>query len=221
MKILIISPDGLREARFGGGTIARHVANGDEVFWCVVTQGYSPPWSEETLQAAKRQINNVQKVYGIQKVYRLGFPTVKLNTIPYIDLSSALQRVVDEVRPEIIYTSPRNDINQDHRIVHNCTLVAARPLPGSSVKRIASYEIGPTSRYGIPSGAGGVFTPNLFIDITPFLEKKLEAMACYETELHEMPHPRSLDSLRLLAQERGLSVGLKAAECFNLIREII
>lgn len=220
MKILIISAHPDDETIGAGGTIARHVANGDEVFWCVVTQAYSPPWPEETLKAAKRQIEDVRKIYGIQKVYRLGFPTVKLNTIPYIDLSSALQKVVDDVKPEVIYTTPRDDINQDHRIVHDCTLVAARPLPDSPVKRIASYEIGPTSRYGIPSGAG-LFTPNLFVDITPFLEKKLEAMACYEMELHKMPHPRSLEGLRLLAHERGLSVGLKAAECFNLIREII
>jgi len=220
MKVLIISAHPDDETIGAGGTIARHIFHEDDVFWCVVTQGYSPPWSEETLIAAKHQIEAVRKIYGIQKVYRLGFPTVKLNTVPYIDLSSALQKVVDEVRPEIIYTTPRDDVNQDHRIVHDCSLVAARPLPGSSVKRILSYEIGPTSRYGIASGAS-VFNPNLFVDISEFLDKKIEAMACYETELHELPHPRSLEGLRLLAKERGLSVGLKAAECFNLIREII
>jgi len=59
------------------------------------------------------------------------------------------------------------------------------------------------------------------VDVADFLDKKLEAMKCYETELRELPHPRSLAGLELVARERGMSVGLKAAECFQLVREIV
>jgi LmbE family N-acetylglucosaminyl deacetylase len=94
-------------------------------------------------------------------------------------------------------------------------LVAARPLPGSPVRRLLSYEAGPTARYGhLP------FVPNVYVDIAAFLGKKLEAIKCYRTELREPPHPRSLAGLELIAWERGQSVGLKAAECFQLIREV-
>jgi N-acetylglucosamine malate deacetylase 1 len=219
MRVLVISAHPDDETIGAGGTIARHVASGDEVSWCIVTQAYSPPWSEEALAAAQLQIEEVQQILGFRKVFRLGFPTVKLNTVPYIDMTSALQSVVDDVVPEIVYTTPRNDINQDHRIVYESTLVATRPLPGCSVQRLLCYEISPTSRFGIPSGSVG-FNPTVFVDIAPYLEQKLAAMACYRTELREFPHPRSIGALSLLAQERGLSVGLKAVECFELIREI-
>jgi LmbE family N-acetylglucosaminyl deacetylase len=108
----------------------------------------------------------------------------------------------------------------DHRIVYDCTLVATRPLPGSSVRRILSYEIGYTNHFGIPSGASK-FAPNVFVDIAPYLEQKLTAMQYYETELRESPHPRSIEGISLLAKERGLGVGLEAAECFELVREML
>lgn len=220
MRVLVISAHPDDETIGVGGTLLRYVAEGHEVFWCIVTQGYSPPWTPKSLEAAQIQINSVSQMMGFKQVFRLGFPTVKLNTVSYIELSSALQKVVDEVKPEVVYTTPRHDINQDHRIVFDCTLVATRPLPGCSVRRLLSYEISPTTRFGLPSG-GESFTPNVYVDISDFLEKKIQIMSLYETELREYPHPRSLDGLRLLAQERGFGVGLRAAECFELIRELM
>jgi len=124
--------------------------------------------------------------------------------------------VIDDARPDIVYTTPYCDVNLDHRIVCEATIVATRPLPGSTVKRLLSYEITPTTRFGLQP-----FAPNVYVDISAFLDKKLKAMECYRTELREFPRPRSLKGLELLARERGLSVGLQAAECFHLIRDIM
>jgi LmbE family N-acetylglucosaminyl deacetylase len=215
MRILVIAPHPDDEVIGAGGTIARHVADGDDVSLCIVTQGYSPPWPEDTVETARRQVEAAGKVLAIKGTFFLGFPTVKLNSVPNADLTSALQKVVDQIRPEIVYTSSAHDVNQDHRIVFEATLVAARPLPGSPVRRLLSCEAGPTARYGhLP------FVPNVYVDIAAFLSKKLEAMRCYDTQLREPPHPRSLEGLELIARERGLGVGLKAAECFHLVREI-
>jgi len=220
VKVLVISAHPDDEVIGAGGTIARHVDHGDEVYWCVVTQGYDPPWSEEYLARARQQVYDVKRVLGIEGVFFCGFPTVKLNTVPYIEVSAALENIVSQVQPEIVYTTPRDDINKDHRIVYECTLVATRPLPGSSIRRLLSYELGPSSRQGLVSG-GCSFVPNVFVDISEYIDKKLEAMSYYKTELREYPHPRSLEGLRLIAEERGLSVGLKAAEAFNLVREVV
>lgn len=220
MKVLVISAHPDDEVIAAGGTIARHVDHGDVVYWCVVTQAYNPPWSKEYLETARQQAYDVKKVLGIQEVCFCGFPTVKLNTVPYVEISSALQGVVDQVQPEVVYTTPGNDINLDHRIVYECTLVATRPLPGSTVRRLLSYEIGPSLRQGLASGESG-FVSNVFVDISQYMDKKLEAMSCYESELQEYPHPRSLEGLRIIAEERGLGVGLKAVECFRLIRELV
>jgi N-acetylglucosamine malate deacetylase 1 len=141
---------------------------------------------------------------------------VKLNTIPTIALATALQRVVDRVRPEVVYMPAADDVNEDHRVMHHAGLVAVRPLPGSSVRRVLAYEIVTTARFGVHG-----FTPTVFVDITATLARKLEAMACYETELRSLPHPRSLEALELFARERGVSVGMGAAEHFQLVREML
>jgi LmbE family N-acetylglucosaminyl deacetylase len=220
VRVLVVAAHPDDETIGAGGTIARHVAQGDQVYWGIVTQGYEPFRTERELAAARAQVIDVQRVLGIKEVFFCGLPTVKLNTVPYRTLSSALQRIIDEVHPGIVYTTPPSDINQDHRLVYDSTLVATRPLPGCSVRRLLSYEIGPTARFGLPAGSSA-FEPNVFVDISAHLDKKLEAMRCYRTQLREPPHPRSLEGLRLLAEERGLSVGLRAAECFRLVRELL
>jgi len=220
LKALVIAPHPDDETIGAGGVIARHIVLGDEISWCVVTQGYTPQWSEDTLAKVPQQINAVQKHYGFKNVYRLGFPTVKLNTVPHIELCNALQNVIGEIKPDIVYTTSRNDTNLDHRIVYDCTVVATRPLPGNCVHRVLSYEIGYTNHFGAPSGTC-MFQPNIFVDISKYLDKKLSAMKIYETELRPSPHPRNIDGLRILAQERGLCVGYEAAECFELVRELM
>lgn len=219
MRVLAISAHPDDETIGAGGTLLRHIADGDEVHWAVCTQPHEPAWSQDDIAKAHAQVDAVREAYGMASVRRLGFPTVKLNTVAYMDLSSALTKVVQEVQPEVVYTLPRGDINLDHRLVHDCSLVACRPLPGTSVKRVLAYEIGPTTRYGHPSGCEP-FRPTVFVDIADQLKRKLEIMGLYVTEVREMPHPRSLDGLELIAKERGLSVGLEAAEAFELVREV-
>lgn len=218
-RVLVISAHPDDETIGAGGTLLRHVANGDEVHWAVCTQPHRPTWDDGFIAQAAKQVDEVSKAYGMASVHRLGFPTVMLNTVAYMDLSSALTTVVREVEPEVVYTLPRADLNQDHRIVFDCSLVAVRPLPGGSVRRVLSYEIGPTTRYGLPAGAEP-FRPTFFVDISDYLSRKLEIMNLYIDELRPFPHPRSLDGLALIAKERGLSVGLAAAEAFELIREL-
>jgi len=219
MRVLVISAHPDDETIGAGGTILRHIAAGDEVFWAVVTKGHTPQWSDEVIEKARRQVEVVGKMYGFSKIFSLGFPTVRLNTVPNSELTNALQKVVDEVRPNVVYTTPANDINQDHRIVFDATLVATRPMPGSTVERVLSYEIGTTSGYGQPSGSMG-FRPTVFVDVSAFLARKLEIMKVYQTELKDFPHPRSVEGLEVIAKSRGLSVGLAAAESFELVREI-
>ncbi len=220
MKVLVVAPHPDDETIGAGGALFRHIAQGDDVFWCVVTQNYPPNWSEDKRKRSLEQIAEVQKIYGFQAVFRLGFPTVKLNTVPHIDLCTALQDVVHQCKPDIVYTSSRNDPNLDHRIVHDCTLVAVRPLPGNSVRRVLCYEIGYTQYFGLHSGASA-FQPNVFVDITPYIEQKLAVMDCFKTQLCQAPHPRTVEGIRLLSRSRGLSVCCEYAECFELVRELL
>lgn len=215
-KVLVVSAHPDDETIGAGGTLLRHKDAGDEISWCVVTQAYTPDWSEELIARFRRQAERVAQHLGVKTVEFCGFPTVKLNTVPAMQLGSALQRIVQAVQPEVVYLPPPADINTDHVIVHQAALVATRPLPGTSVRRVLAYEIAPTSRFGVTG-----FQPTVYVDITDYLDRKLEMMSIYESEVKAYPHPRSLEALRAFAVERGLGVGVGAAECFQLIRELV
>ena len=57
--------------------------------------------------------------------------------------------------------------------------------------------------------------------MTETLEAKVEGMECYRSESTEFPHPRSAEALRALGTLRGSNVGMKKAEAFMILREVI
>ena len=63
------------------------------------------------------------------------------------------------------------------------------------------------------------FQPNVFVDISPYLEKKLDLLRIYASELGEFPFPRSEKAIRALVQFRGSSSGFENAEGFELLLE--
>ena len=200
-----------------GGTIARYVKEGKEIYLCVVTKVYLPDWSKEYLENREREIKKANGVLGIKKAFFLDFPAVKLDTVPQKELNDAILRVVNEVRPQVVYIPHMGDLNRDHRLVFEASLVAARPVHGS-VKSIFAYETLSTTEWGRMLAP---FVPNVYVDITETFAKKLEAMGAYESELRLYPHPRSPEIVRALAQKRGSEAGVKLAEAFMLVRQLI
>ena len=65
------------------------------------------------------------------------------------------------------------------------------------------------------------FSPNTFVDITNQLEKKIDAVNAYASELRKKPHPRSVEGVRTLAALRGMQVMRTYAEGFIQVRGII
>lgn len=217
MKILVIAPHPDDEVLGCGGTIAKHTKEGDEVYLCIVTKAYTPDWSEEFMKSRPKEIEKANKILGIKKTYFLDYPTVKLDTIPLKELIEAISKVVNEVKPEIVYIPHKGDINKDHRLVFEASLVAIRPI-NHKIRRILSYETLSETEWGRPLEP---FIPNLYIDISETFEKKIGAMKAYESELRQYPHPRSLEIIEALAKKRGSEIGVNFAEAFMLVREII
>ncbi|MCH8864912.1 MAG: PIG-L family deacetylase [Chloroflexi bacterium] len=219
-RVLVIAPHPDDEVLGCGGTIAGHVAAGDEVHLCVVTRAYPPEWTEEVIRIKRQEVNEASGILGIKETSFLDLPTVKLDTLPQKELNNAIARVVDAVKPDVVYLPHKGDLNRDHRLVFEAALVALRPLEGNTVSRILCYETLSETEWGIPD-VESVFIPNVYLDIANTLETKLAAMSAYASELKEYPHPRSLEMLKVLAQKRGSEAGIAAAEAFMLVREIM
>src|SRR3989338_5266441 len=218
MKILVIAPHGDDEALGAGGVLTKHARAGDTLYRCIVTKTYPPEWPTSFQKEREREIARSGEILHITKTFSLGFPTVKLDTIPQKELNDRLSEIVKEVRPDVVYTTSGADLNPDHRLVFEAALVATRPVPGSPVKKLLSYEVVSETEWG---RALGVFCPNYYVRLdAEYMRKKVVAMQAYASELRPFPHPRSLETLEALAKLRGSEIGEELAEAFTLIRGI-
>jgi LmbE family N-acetylglucosaminyl deacetylase len=211
MKILIVAPHPDDEVIGCGGTITRHVVEGDKVFLLVMTQIYSPEWNIGEMVTRKNEVFAASKTLGIKKVFFAGLPTAKLNTVPTITLVNKIREIVEKIKPEIIYLPPQKDLNTDHTLVFNACLIALKS--NNSLKKVFSYEVPTIFRFKN-------IDVTYYVDISKFFKKKILAIKKYKSELKKYPHPRSLKGLSILAQERGLAIAVKYAEAFSIIREI-
>lgn len=219
MKILVIAPHPDDEVLGCGGTIKKHINSGDEVYLCEVTKSYTPDWTEEYVAQEMKEIEDSSKFLGIKKTFLLDLPAVKLDIFGQKKLNDLLSEIIQKVKPEILYIPFYGDINSDHRLVSHACLVAARPKPGSFIKKVLAYEVLSETEWGPP--AFEKFEPNTYIDISSTIEEKLKALSFYKSQLALYPHPRSLEATEILAKKRGAEAGLHCAESFMILREII
>jgi LmbE family N-acetylglucosaminyl deacetylase len=215
-KVLIVVPHPDDEVLGCGGTIARHASHGDRIEQVIMTKVSRPYWSEEEI---KEDTLKAGGVLGITKTHFWDMPAVRLDTVPQKELNDSLITLIEELKPDIVYIPHIGDINKDHRLIAEAVMVAVRPKPGCSIKKVLAYETLSETEWSAPV-ASNAFIPTAYVDITDTLETKLKAMNVYEKELREFPHPRSLEAISNLAALRGSHVGVKAAEAFMLIREI-
>lgn len=216
MKILAIAPHPDDEVLGCGGTLLKYSKEGDEIYLCVATKAYAPDWPEEFLKNRPKEIEKAGRILNIKKTYFLDFHTVKLDTVPQKELIGRLSDCINEIKPDMLYIPHRGDLHKDHRLIFEACLVAARPL-NHRIKSILSYETLSETGWG---QAIEPFVPNVYVDVSEFFGKKIEAMKAYGSELRQFPHPRSLEAIEALAKKRGSEAGAMFAEAFVLIREI-
>lgn len=221
MKILAIAPHPDDEVLGCGGTIKKHAESGDEVYLCIATKPYTPDWTQEYIENKKEEIKASNEVLGIKGTFFLDLPTVKLDTVEQKKINDLISDCVKKVNPEIVFIPFFGDVNKDHKLVSEAAIVAVRPKPDLQIKKVYFYEVLSETEWAKPAQKiEEVFIPNVYEDIEKFIEFKKEAMACYKSELKEYPHPRSLKGIDILAQKRGMEVGIKYAEAFMLLRDI-
>jgi LmbE family N-acetylglucosaminyl deacetylase len=220
MSVLIIAAHPDDEVLGCGGVIARHVAQGETVHVLVATKGIPEIFSAEQTRQTRMELDAARRVLGYSEVHYLDFPAPKLDSVPGHELADGIKHVISRVQAETVYLPHGGDIHGDHRAVYTASLVAARPIGDCPVKRLLCYETLSETEWSPPTG-NDAFIPTVFIDIADYLDKKLEAIACYRSQVKEPPHPRSPQIIKALAQFRGSTVNLFAAEAFSLVRETI
>ena len=216
---LIIAPHLDDEVLGVGGCMARWAREGRSVHVAVVTRGRPPLYTDQEESLCREEAALAHQRLGVAATWYLDLPAAELDTLPQRELNASIQELVRSCQPEELYLPFLGDVHLDHQLVFRSALVAARPSPAGYPRQLFAYETLSETNWNAPF-LTPAFTPNHYVDITGFLEAKLAAMSCYRSQVREPPHERSLDSIRALAQLRGATVGLGAAEAFITIRTV-
>jgi len=219
MKVLIIAPHPDDEIIGVGGTIAKRVKEGHEVYVCIVTKGMQPLFDEKFIEQGREECVKADKMLGVKETIFLDLPAVMLETIPRYELNGKISEVVQKIQPDEIYIPHRGDMQIDHQMVTDAAMVAVRPKYKHVISRVYSYETLSETGWNIPNTVNE-FIPTVYEDISNYVDLKLDSMSTFESQLSDFPNARSLQAIKSLAEFRGATVNCKAAEAFCLIREI-
>lgn len=208
-----------------GGTIAKRVKNGDIAYAVILGEGQTSRWNnresadmnavenlhEDTLEAAKE--------VGYKSVFFENLPDNRFDQVDLLDVVKIIEKYVERIKPDVIYTHHHGDLNVDHQVTYNAVLTGTRPIHEDAVKEIYTFETLSSTEWNFTYKEQS-FCPNVFVDISDELQEKKNAMHCYRSELCQFPHPRSIEGIDSLARIRGTIVGCAAAEAFYLVRKV-
>ncbi len=214
-RVLVIAAHPDDELLGCGGTVALHTQRGDAVVSVIACEGESLRYGPGGVGQADH-MRRAAETLGVRDVRQLGFPDQRLDTITLTELISPIEQVVREIRPSIVYGQYGGDVNRDHELLFKALLVATRPTE-PYIETVYAFDTASSTEWGYPRS----FVPDTWIDISATLERKLAAMACYESEVRPYPHPRSLEALRNRAKAWGNQCCLDAAEVFMTVRRIV
>ena len=212
MNVLVIAahPD---DEVVGMGATIKKLSKKNKVFLCIVTEGATAQYDDKKMMKVRRDACiKSSKLLGISNVKFLDFPDMGLDMISQLEINKELEKIIEVFKPKVVYTTPSHDLHKDHQLVFASTLVATRPF-SSSVKQLLSYES--------PGPVIQPFRPTVYENVEKEFSYKLSAFKMYKSEVMRFPHPRSIRAVENLAVLRGVESGLKKAEAFQLIRNII
>ena len=139
----------------------------------------------------------------------------KLDTIPRVDLINEFEAQIRAFKPSLVIL-PAISYHQDHEAVFNAGFTACRPC-FDTIKSVWGYN-----SLGITwSLDRDKFHPNIYIDISDYIDKKLEAISLYKSQLRPAPHHCNAENFKVLAQTTGREVGVNYAESFVCYRSTL
>lgn len=217
-KVLIVSAHPDDETLGAGGTLLRHIEQGDEVYWLIITNIFEDQgFSKERIKKRQKEISEVAKAYGFRKTVKFDYPTMTLSSVSLEKLIPDISNVFGEIRPEVIYTMNRSDAHSDHRVIFNAVMACTKSFRYPFIKEVLMYETISETEFA-PALPEKAFQPNCFVDISDMMERKIEIMNIFESEIGEHPFPRSERNIRALATFRGATAGVEYAEAFQILK---
>jgi LmbE family N-acetylglucosaminyl deacetylase len=216
--VMVIAPHPDDETLGCGGTLLRHIAEGDNVYWLIATQmNHLDGYSSEQMSRRQVEIKQVERDYGFADVFELPFRAAQLDALPLSQLVKSISDIFMQIKPDTLYIPYRNDAHSDHGCVFDAVSACSKSFRYPFINNVYAYETLSETGFALSVDANS-FHPNCYVDITAYLERKLMIMQNYVSEVGEFPFPRSLQAIQALAQLRGTQANCLAAEAFMLLK---
>lgn len=215
--VLVVAPHPDDEVLGVGGTMARMADAGAEVHVAIVTSGRAPRFSSDQAATVRAEAAAAHAALGVTQTHYLDAPAAELDAFAHADLNAAIGGLVRQLAPQTVFAPHPGDIHLDHQLSFLSTLVAIRPHQARYPRRMFAYETLSETNWNAPYLTPG-FHPQMFVDISDMLDRKLAAFAMFASQQRADPHERSVTALRALATLRGACVHRAAAEAFVAIR---
>lgn len=204
-----------------GGTIARHVADGENVILAVLTGSGDldhPIWPKSLWVKIRDECMKASRILGIKEVIFENLPAACLDFTPCWKINTTVENILARVQPSVVYLPFFFDLHKDHSAIAYAAHVATRSYlkSASSIRKILAYET-LSETHIVPPYPANAFVPNVFVNIESTFDMKIEAMKAYRSQLQPDGYPRSLATIRALATLRGSNIASSAAEAFMLI----
>ncbi len=217
-KVLVVAVHPDDETLGCGGTLLKHKHKGDEINWLIATDiKESEGYNEKTVKSREAEIIKIKKLFDFNSVNRLGLSTTKIDKYSISELIQKISSVINKVKPNIVYLPFKGDVHSDHKYIFDAAYSCTKSFRYPFIKKIYSMEVLSETEFS-PDDNG--FIPNLFVDISDYIDKKIEAMKIYEGEIGSHPFPRSERNIRALATYRGAIPNCNYVESFKILKEI-
>jgi LmbE family N-acetylglucosaminyl deacetylase len=209
------------------GSVARWCSEGWTVYYVLATSGdkgtHDPKFTPQELAATREEEQRAAaRILGVKDVIFLGYPDGFL--LPTHELRGEIVRLFRKYKPDVVLTWDgfRAAFNhQDHRnigiAVRDAVFPAVRdhlyyPEHGEEDDVEPSYRVNDMLLVGSDN-------PDYFVDISAFVEKKVDAILAHASQVQDRDRDQMLKRMR--QQGRGvlsLSKGRGLVESFKRVR---
>ena len=215
-KILVVAVHPDDETLGCGGALLKHKANGDEIHWLICTTIGETHNYYETREDEIRKVTNI---YKFDDVHNLKLKTMQIDEYSMSELVSKISKIINAVKPNILYLPFKADVHSDHRKIFEAAYSCTKSFRYPFIKKIYMMETLSETEFSLITKDDS-FVPNVFVDISDYMDKKIEAIKVYKSEIGNHPFPRSEKNIRALATYRGATSSCDYAESFMLLKEI-
>ena len=214
-NVLVVAAHPDDESIGMGATISKMSAANCSVTLLLMSSGVtSRDYFRESIEERKAAALRSSEILGIHNVLWCDFPDNEFDTIPQLTICKGIENVVKSINPTYIFTHSLKDLNVDHRRTAEACIVASRPKSINCVKGLFSFEISSSTDWNFGFDQ---FSPNLYVNVTDYVDFKEKSLKAYEIEMDTYPNSRSIKAILGKLQYRGNSVGCEAAEAFEII----